>query len=170
VSEFEAVDGLTVEHVGKTVSVTCKPMAGYHRISAVGVLKGFTYMDGLTVYLEGVPNGVPFPMIAKEMTVLVEVDRKEVDSDELEKGLTFSDNAAVVGYWPGNSLNAPEVRIEIDAFHTSYDRDYGTTERITGAYDFNLEEAKKLHAFLGKVIAEAKVPEGIVPLKEKDSL
>lgn len=69
--KVEAVDGLTVEHVGKLVSVTCKPMAGDHRISAVGVLKGFTYRDGMTVYLEGVPEGIGFPMFYSELTILV---------------------------------------------------------------------------------------------------
>lgn len=69
---IEEVEDLTMQHIGRVVDVSCKPMAGYHRIAAVGRLRGFTYMDGLTVYLEGVDNGVRFPMISGEMTILVE--------------------------------------------------------------------------------------------------
>jgi hypothetical protein len=68
----EQVNSLTMEHIGRVVDVTCKPMAGYHRIRACGTLRGFTYMDGLTIYLEGVDKGVSYPMIANEMEILVE--------------------------------------------------------------------------------------------------
>jgi hypothetical protein len=62
--------------------------------------------------------------------------------------LSFGNNQMSVEYWPGNDLNPPDIQIEIDAFHTHYDRDYGTEERITGSYDLSLEEAQKLLQFL----------------------
>lgn len=71
---------------------------------------------------------------------------------EEKKKLVFGNNEFVAELWPGNDLNAPAVELEIDAFHTHYDRDYSTETPITGRYDLSVDEAKKLHAFLEEVI------------------
>lgn len=65
--------------------------------------------------------------------------------------LVLGDLEAV--FWGGNELNAPEVQMEIDAHRVHYDRDYSTEEKITGTYDLSMDEAKELHAFLGRVTA-----------------
>jgi hypothetical protein len=70
---------------------------------------------------------------------------------EEKKKLVFGNEEFVGELWPGNNLNPPCVELEIDAFHTHYDRDYGTETPITGRYDLSMDEAKKLHAFLGDV-------------------
>lgn len=67
--------------------------------------------------------------------------------------LSFNAGDMEVEYWAGDGRNPAEVRVEVDAFHTNYDRDYGTEERITGSYDMKLDEAKELYDFLGRVLA-----------------
>lgn len=67
--------------------------------------------------------------------------------------LSFNAGDMEVEYWAGDGRNPAEVRVEVDAFHINYDRDYGTEERITGSYDMKLDEAKELYDFLGRVLA-----------------
>lgn len=57
-------------------------------------------------------------------------------------------------FWGGNKLNAPEVQLEIDTHRIDYDRDYNTEEKIVGGADLPLEDARRLHAFLGEVLGE----------------
>lgn len=71
---------------------------------------------------------------------------------EEKKKLVFGNNEFVAELWPGNELNTPTVDLEIDAFHTHYDRDYSTETPVKGSYDLSVDEAKKLHAFLEEVI------------------
>lgn len=78
-------------------------------------------------------------------------------SDELEK-LTFG-NVERTGFeathFPGDTVNVPSIWLEIGSGHTDYDRDYNTETPITGTYDLEIGEARKLHALLGKMIEEA---------------
>ena len=70
---------------------------------------------------------------------------------EENKKLVFGNKEFVAELWPGDDRNAPVVELEIDAFHTHYDRDYSTETPIKGRYDLSMDEAKKLHAFLEQV-------------------
>lgn len=78
-------------------------------------------------------------------------------SDELEK-LTFG-NVERTGFeathFPGDTVNVPSIWLEIGSGHMDYDRDYNTETPITGTYDLELKEARKLHALLGKMIEQA---------------
>jgi hypothetical protein len=78
-------------------------------------------------------------------------------SSELEK-LTFG-NVERTGFeathFPGDTVNVPSIWLEIGSGHMDYDRDYNRETPITGTYDLELAEARKLHAMLGKMIEQA---------------
>lgn len=61
----------------------------------------------------------------------------------------------VAEHFPGNDLIAPSIWLGIGSGHIEYDRDYGTETPITGMYDLDINEMRKLLVFLGEAIDEA---------------